>query len=921
MAPLYTSHHALPLSFDTQDVTAKRNRLVMMFICVFSPAMPDAISMLMAKSTSHEKSAQKGNGKAKAPTPMMAQFLELKSQAPDCLLFYRMGDFFELFFDDAKAAAQTLDIALTSRGEHLGEPVPMCGVPVHAAEAYLARLIRGGHKVAIAEQTETPAEAKARGSKSLVARDIVRFVTAGTLTEETLLDAKANNVLVAIACVRGDYALASADISTGQFAIIRIEESGLSAELARLAPGEIIAAPSVEPQSPNWDIRPAQEFDSESGDTLLRTEFSIDSSTFHRSELSAAAGLINYLRHVGRGQTGFLQAPTRHDNSRFLAMDAATRESLEITQSNMGARALSLLGSIDRTVTGAGARLLAQDLASPLYDKKAIMRRHAAVQWLHGDALLRDTMGEALKAIPDIGRALGRIVAGRGTPRDLGQVRDGLEAARNLRENLSTLHDLPELIQELLPCLDGHGELVDLLFRALVTSPPTERSKGGYIASGYDEALDDLRITSKDARTAIAALEQKYRNETGITALKIKHNAVLGYFIEVPPRHGDALMAEDSGFTHRQTLANAVRFNAGALHEEALRITEAGSRALLAEEAHFEELVAATTKRAKTIAITADALARMDVALSHACCAADNGWVRPELTEGNELAIEAGRHPVVEAALAKQNETFIANHCSLSDSDRVWLISGPNMGGKSTFLRQNALIIILAQAGAFVPAKRATIGLVDRVFSRVGASDNLARGQSTFMVEMVETAAILREASANSFVILDEVGRGTSTYDGLALAWAVVEAVHEINQCRCLFATHYHELTRLAEQLSALSLHHVRAKEWQGDLVLMHELAEGPADRSYGLAVAKLAGVPPPVLTRAKSVLDRLEEGRAATGGLAAGLGDLPLFAAAIEQAPVPAKDALRERLETLDIDNLSPREALEQLYALKGLL
>lgn len=852
---------------------------------------------------------------------MMAQFLSLKEQAPDCLLFYRMGDFFELFFDDAKAAASTLDIALTSRGEHLGQPVPMCGVPVHAAEAYLARLIRAGHKVAIAEQTETPAEAKARGSKSLVARDIVRFVTAGTLTEETLLDARANNLLVAIGHVRGEYALASADISTGQFALMRLDKSRLSAELARLEPGEIVAAPSIENAASSWEILAADDFDSESGAALLNAQFGIDTAPYHRSELSAAAGLINYLRHVGRGRTGFLQAPQRHDNSRFLAMDAATRESLEITRNTQGTRALSLLGAIDCTVTGAGARMLAQDLASPLYDRHAIGRRHDMVRWLFDDALLRERMVEALKAIPDIGRALGRIVAGRGSPRDLGQVRDGLEAARNLRARLSELPQLPALAQQLLPMLDGHGELVDLLFRALVETPPTERSKGGYIAPHYDEALDDLRVTSRNARSAIAALEQKYRSDTGITALKIKHNAVLGYFVEVPPRHADSLMAEDSGFTHRQTLANAVRFNASALHEEALRITEAGSRALLAEDAHFEELVAAVIKRADAIAATADTLARMDVALSHARCAADNGWVQPELTDDTVLHIEAGRHPVVEAALAKQKESFIANDCSLSQQDRVWLISGPNMGGKSTFLRQNALIIILAQAGAYVPAKRAIIGLVDRVFSRVGASDNLARGQSTFMVEMVETASILAEASANSFVILDEVGRGTSTYDGLALAWAVVEAVHEMNRCRCLFATHYHELTRLAEQLDALSLHHVRAKEWQGDLVLMHELAQGPADRSYGLSVAKLAGVPEPVLKRAKSVLDRLEEGRAATGGLAAGLGDLPLFAAAIESAPEPKQDALREALNALDIDSLSPREALEQLYALKGLL
>ena len=489
---------------------------------------------------------------------------------------------------------------------------------------------------------------------------------------------------------------------------------------------------------------------------------------------------------------------------------------------------------MDRCVTGAGSRLLADDLSAPLTDAATIEARLALVQWLLADPLLRGDLRTVLRALPDIGRALGRVVAGRGSPRDLGQLRDGLTEARRIHDHLARRADKPALLEELLPSLSGHGALTDLYARALVAAPPTERGQGGFIAEGYDHALDELRRISGDARRAIAALEAKYRDQTGITALKIRHNGVLGYFVEVPARHGDVLMSPDSGFTHRQTMAGAVRFNALALHEEASRIAEAGGHALAAEEAHFEELIAEAVTARHAIAATAHALARIDVAAGQAERAAEGGWCRPEIAAGPVLEIEGGRHPVVEAALAAKGERFVANDCRLAPQDRLWLVGGPNMGGKSTFLRQNALIVLLAQAGGFVPASRARLGLVDRLFSRVGASDNLARGRSTFMVEMVETAAILAQASERSFVILDEVGRGTSTYDGLALAWAVVEAVHGVNRCRCLFATHYHELARLADSCEALSLHHVRAREWKGELVLLHELAPGPAESSFG---------------------------------------------------------------------------------------
>jgi DNA mismatch repair protein MutS len=856
---------------------------------------------------------------------MMAQYLALREEAGDCLLFYRMGDFFELFFDDAKTAAAILDISLTSRGEHDGAPIPMCGVPVHSSEGYLARLIRAGCRVAIAEQVESPAEAKKRGgSKTLVARDIVRFVTAGTLTEEALLEPRRANVLAAVCEVRGTLGIAAVDISTGRMELEECAPDGMGAALARVGATELVA-PEGWPENGNTLLdaigRPVRDFVSEVGETRLKAVHNVATldgfGVFSRAMLGAAGGLVAYLEHVGRGKLPLLLPPEARGSGETLAMDEATRASLEILQSAQGGRKGSLIDAIDRCVTGAGARQLADDLSAPLLDRHAIAERLELVAWLHEDALLRDDVRAALRALPDIGRALGRVVAGRGSPRDLGQLRDGLGGARALYERLARREGLPVLLARIMPALAGHGELVDWLGHALVPAPPTERGQGGYIAEGYDAALDQLRQTSGSARRAIAALEAKYRDETGVTGLKIKHNNVLGYFVEVPQRHADKLLLPESGFTHRQTMAGAMRFNALALHEEASRIAEAGGHALAAEESHFEELVAAVVEARNAIAATAAALARIDVAAGQAERAAQGGWSAPEIVDEPCLTIEGGRHPVVEAALVVRGERFVANDCRLSASDRLWLIGGPNMGGKSTFLRQNAAIVLLAQAGGFVPATKARIGLVDRLFSRVGASDNLARGRSTFMVEMVETAAILAQATARSFVILDEVGRGTSTYDGLALAWAVAEAVHETNRCRCLFATHYHELARLAETCDALSLHHVRAREWKGDLVLLHELAEGPADRSYGLAVARLAGVPAKVVSRAKSVLDKLEKGRAATGGLAAGLGDLPLFAAAAAKHEEKC-DVLRDRIQAIDVDALSPREALDLLYALK---
>jgi DNA mismatch repair protein MutS len=663
-------------------------------------------------------------------------------------------------------------------------------------------------------------------------------------------------------------------------------------------------------------------FDSLAGERGLKERFGLATidglGSPSRAELAAAGGLLAYLDATQKGAGILLDAPRRIARSNHMAIDSASRDSLELTRSISGSVGGSLLGEIDRCQTAGGRRLLFEDIAAPLTHRQDIERRLALVAWLHEDAIRRERVRGALKAMPDVARALARLAAARGSPRDLALLRDGLGAAGALSSELQSQPDRPALLEKLLPNLGGHEALTDRLARALVASPPLDASKGGYIAEGYDPDLDALRDAASNGRRAIASLETRYRDSTAINSLKIRHNAVLGYHVEVSARHADKLMSPDSGFTHRQTLAGVVRFNSPELHDEASRVIEAGGHALAAEAAHAEELTRLAVDAARQITTTAEAIARIDVAASHAHRAAEGGWTLPQLTDQPCLEIDDGRHPVVEAALRSSGERFVANDLSMGPNDRLWLITGPNMGGKSTFLRQTALIAVLAQAGSFVPASRSKIGIVDRLFSRVGASDNLARGRSTFMVEMVETAAILAQATTNSLVILDEIGRGTSTYDGLAIAWAVVEAMHDDVKCRTLFATHYHELTRLAGRLDSLSLHHVRAREWKGDLVLLHEVAGGAADRSYGIAVAKLAGLPPSVVTRARSVLAKLESGRDATGGIAAGLDDLPLFAAAAE--PEHDADPLLASIDELDPDSLSPREALEALYRLKRL-
>jgi DNA mismatch repair protein MutS len=853
-----------------------------------------------------------------------------------------MGDFYELFFDDAVKAAPALDIALTKRGRHDGADIPMCGVPVHTAEAYLARLIRAGFKVAICEQVEDPAEARRRGNRGPVKRAVVRLVTAGTLTEDGLLDARRHNYLASIADAGGELALAWLDLSTGAFAIGPTAEPALAGDLARLAPGEILL-PERLLSRPAWfelfaDWKPAltplpnQRFDSDAGRRRLESFYGVKAldgfGAFGRAEIAAAGALVDYValtQQPGAQQGGaaYLMPPSRVAAGSVMQIDAATRRNLELLTTLAGERRGSLLSIIDRTATGAGGRLLADHLAAPLTEPAAIGGRLDAVQFFVERPDVRGALRERLRHCPDIERALTRLSLGRGGPRDLAALRDALGETATLRLMLSapSLVPLPALVAAAETQLGEHGALVDRLARALAAELPLFARDGGFIAPEYSVELDQLRELRDQSRRTIAALQARYTDETGVASLQIRHNNVIGYYIEVSAANAGKL---GTTYIHRQTMAGAMRFTTTELAELESKISSAAERALALELRLFDDLVGEIMAQRHPIAEAAAALANLDLAAALAERAIEDHWVRPEIAAGTEFEISGGRHPTVEAALAGSG-AFVANDCVLGtrESDgRIWLVTGPNMAGKSTFLRQNALIAILAQMGSYVPASAARIGIVDRLFSRVGAADDLARGRSTFMVEMVETAAILNQAGPRSFVILDEIGRGTATFDGLSIAWACLEHLHEVNRSRALFATHYHELTTLAAKLPALACHTMRVKEWKGDVVFLHEVAPGTADRSYGIHVAKLAGLPEGVTARAEEVLQILESGDEA-GALARLADDLPLFRAVRDRpAPAAAKESAAEAaLKDINPDELSPREALELLYRLRGLV
>ena len=885
-------------------------------------------------------------------TPMMAQFLEIKTANPDCLLFYRMGDFYELFFDDAEVASRALGITLTKRGRHNGDDIPMCGVPVHSADEYLHRLIKLGHRVAVCEQTEDPAEAKKRGHKAVVRREVVRLVTPGTITEDNLLDAKRSNYLASLARhkAQGELALAWVDISTGESAVCPTSVEQLAADLARLEPSEIVLPDTLLGDDRLAEIirqsgcaltpLPAAHFDSANAERRLKSFFKVDAlegyGSFSRAETAACGALIEYISLTQVGKLPAIRPPRRSGSDDTMLIDAATRANLELVRTLSGSRKGSLLSVIDETVTGGGGRLLADWLSAPLRDPDAIHERLDAVAHFHEDLSLREDVRGHLKKCPDIARALSRLSLGRGGPRDLAALRDGLFAARQLATHLqgdAGLMESPAQVSAIGGTLtqDDRG-LSDLLTAVLADDLPNLARDGGFVRSGYSEDLDEARALRDESRQVIAGLQTGYAKEADVKSLKVKHNNVLGYFIEVPAQHGERLMSAplNETFIHRQTMANAMRFSTVELSELEAKISAAAGRALALELEIFDQLVVQVNEATQMLTDVASALAQLDSFSALGELAVKQRFSRPNVDRSEAFAIIAGRHSVVEDALKTAGDApFVPNNCDLSIDDegigrRIWLLTGPNMAGKSTFLRQNALIAILAQMGSFVPAESAHIGVVDRLFSRVGAADDLARGRSTFMVEMVETATILNQATERSLVILDEIGRGTATFDGLSIAWAAVEHLHEINRCRALFATHFHELTTLSERLDHLANATMKVREYQGDVVFLHEVGPGAADRSYGIQVAKLAGLPDDVIARATEVLHMLESSDMGNSGgdLAT---DLPLFSAARPQSAAPQFNAksseVEEMLAEIWPDELTPREALEVLYALKAKL
>jgi DNA mismatch repair protein MutS len=862
-------------------------------------------------------------------TPMMQQFLLVKKSHQDCLLFYRMGDFYEMFFDDALIAAKVLDIALTKRGKHDGEDIPMCGVPHHACEAYLHKLINAGYKVAICEQMESPEEAKKRGYKAVVRREVVRIITPGTLIEDALLDARESNYLASLAEISGKLALAWIDISTGEFRVCPTTRDGLSADLSRLNAKELLLADKlfVDPElsavlreyRASLSPQVASMFDFDKTQNKIMAFYGVKSlegyGNFSRAETAACGSLLEYIELTQKGNLPRLNPPKQFSGKNFLAIDASTRRNLEIISTLSGSKKGSLLGVIDRTITAAGSRLQMHDITTPFAYATPINRKLDGVQFFVENESIRTDIREVLECVPDIERALSRICLGKGGPKDLAVIREGLSESTTIAELVEysgASGNLPDIISDYLRDFGSHDALINKLHDALNHEVGILARDGGFVKHGYHVKLDEFRELRDHGRNKIIELRDRYRDETGVNTLKIVQNNVLGYFVEVTPNQSDKIV--DAKFFHRQTLGSAVRYTTEELRVLESDIINAKDHALKLEMMIFDELVGNIKEQANAIALAAGCIAGLDVLAALAELASEKNYTRPIVDDSLQFNIIGGRHSVVEANISGElTSEFVKNNCDLSEGQRLWLLTGPNMAGKSTFLRQNALITLLAQMGSFVPADEAHIGCIDKLFSRVGASDDLARGRSTFMVEMVETASIINQSTIRSLVILDEIGRGTATYDGLSIAWSVVEHLHNKNKCRALFATHYHELTSLTAKLSALTCYTMKVKEWEGNVVFMHEVITGAADRSYGIHVAKLAGMPPSVTTRAGQILKQLQESK--TGSVTIKIADeLPLFAAAPKE-----KSEVEEILGGTNIDELSPRDALDLLYRLKG--
>lgn len=853
-------------------------------------------------------------------TPMLAQYMDVKKKNPDCLLFFRLGDFYELFYEDAKTASRILNITLTKRSREKDQDVPMCGVPFHAAENYIAKLIKANEKVAICEQMETPEEAKKRGYKAIVRRDVVRVITPGTLTEEGLLEEKSFNFLACAVPDKKSWGLAFIDISTGDFFTTVRADSGVLAAVLPLAPKELLVPEAfaehdtvqkiISETGAALSLLPASRFSAGSAETKLLNTFQVKTlegfGQFEPPAIRAAGALLEYVSLTQCGVMPKIKPVrvSRQDNR--LLMDYATLRNLEIFQTLKGERSGTLLSAIDHTQTSMGARFLVHQMMTPLMDKDALEKRYQHVEKIQsvGGADVQ----RHLAPFPDVERILGRLSLGRGGPRDLIQIRGALQAYERLK-TFCAERSLDVSFYGQCPDLSGLRELLE---SAVDDEAPLLARDGGFVRPGYHEALDEYRALRDESSVHVAMLQKKYCEETGIPTLKIKHNNVLGYFIELTNLHKDKV---PGSFIHRQTLVNASRYATDDLLALQEKIVEASDKALALELEIFDHLLQALAEHEKELGALCELVACLDVAASHAVLAGTWNYVKPTLHEDTRLMIEEGRHPVVEQLLARSSgESFAPNACGFSESVKLWLMTGPNMAGKSTFLRQNALIVFLAHIGCYVPAKKADIGLVDRIFSRVGASDDLSRGQSTFMVEMVETAAILNQSTEKSFVILDEIGRGTATHDGLAIAWAIAEYIHDKLRCRGLFATHYHELTRLRNGLKRLACYTMAVKEWQDEVVFLHKVVEGVADQSYGIYVAQLAGLPKKVIERAQTLLREFQEKQRQAELSAAA----PLFQQEKHGTMGSSFSDLADEIEALDLDCLSPRDALDTLYALK---
>ncbi len=864
------------------------------------------------------------------PTPMMEQFLGIKSEHQEYLLFYRMGDFYELFLEDALIASDALNITLTHRGQHKGKPLPMCGVPFHSYQSYLYKLIEKGFKVAICEQLENPQEAKKRGAKSVVKRGVTRIVTAGTIVEEGLLNATESNYLMALNVYKDVYAIAWIDISTGEFNLAETTLETLASDMARIEPKEILVhdklwgSQEFNEKVKDWKkhITPysGNFFDARRGEQKLKKVYQIASldvlEEMSHAELGVLGAILEYMELTQKEALPRITIPKKLQAQQYMTIDAGTRKSLEFTSTMSGQVKGSLFSVINKTVTGAGARELHKYLMSPLMEVQEIHSRQQKIAFFLEHTELRFKVREILTATPDIERSLSRLYMGRGGPKDMVALRVALKASLSIQEVMEFSGiTLPKIIIDMLNILGNHTAIVNYLSNALNDEVVTLARDGGFIKQGFNASLDQYQSMHSNAKRLKQELRDRYAKELDISTLKIKDNNVIGFFVEITPQHAEKI---PDYFVHRQTLGGCVRYTTPELKELEHKIINAKGYALDLELQLFEEVAGELIRQAEVISLTAQILAQLDVFAALAELAEKQKYCCPKIDDSHAFVIEKGRHPVVETLV---DEGFVGNDCRFDKGQMIWLITGPNMAGKSTFLRQNALIAVLAQMGSYVPAELAHIGIVDRIFSRVGAADDLARGQSTFMVEMVETATILHHATDRSLVILDEIGRGTSTFDGLSIAWSVVEYLHDVNTCRALFATHYHEMNHLVNCLDHLASYTVKVREWKKEIIFLHEIIAGSADKSYGIHVGKIAGLPQAVVRRAEEVLDLLREGD--TGSAINRLvQDLPLFQYVqhnedLHIAQEKEVDAIYQQLQALSMDDLSPRQAHELLYQL----